>query len=268
MRGSIFLKALRDQRRSLVGWSLGVLVYVLAICAVYPSFRGSASAFDDYLERLPEAFRNLFLAEGVDITSPVGFLNAELFSFMMPLLLLVFAIGAGARAIAGEEERGTLDLLLSYPVVRWRLVLEKFAAFTVAVVLLALVLFLSALAGRGIAGMDEVGIGVLAEGAALLGLLAWTFGTLAFAVSSVTGRRALGAAVAGVLAAVSYLLNVLGPLIEGGMALRRASLIYYAGGSQPLIAGLTWSAIAVFVSATAVLLVASVLLFARHDVRV
>ena len=44
---------------------------------------------------------------------------------MVPLLLLVAAIGAGARAIAGEEERGTLDLLLSTPVSRRRLALEK-----------------------------------------------------------------------------------------------------------------------------------------------
>ena len=40
---------------------------------------------------------------------------------MVPLLLLIAAIGAGAGAIAGEEERGTLDLLLSLPVSRRRL---------------------------------------------------------------------------------------------------------------------------------------------------
>ena len=47
---------------------------------------------------------------------------------MVPLLLLIAAIGAGARATAGEEERGTLDLLLANPISRRRLVLEKLAA--------------------------------------------------------------------------------------------------------------------------------------------
>ena len=40
-----------------------------------------------------------------DFTSPAGYLDTELFDFFAPLLLLLFAIGAGARAIAGEEER-------------------------------------------------------------------------------------------------------------------------------------------------------------------
>ena len=39
---------------------------------------------------------------------------------MLPLLLLVYAIGAGSRAIAGEEESGTLDLLLAHPLSRRR----------------------------------------------------------------------------------------------------------------------------------------------------
>ena len=34
---------------------------------------------------------------------------------MIPALFLVASVGNGAGAIAGEEERGTLDLLLSFP---------------------------------------------------------------------------------------------------------------------------------------------------------
>ena len=49
----------------------------------------------------------------VDYTTPEGYLQSELFSFLAPILLIVYTIGAGARAIAGEEEAGSLDLLLS-----------------------------------------------------------------------------------------------------------------------------------------------------------
>jgi ABC-type transport system involved in multi-copper enzyme maturation permease subunit len=48
--------------------------------------------------------------------------------FLAPLLFLIFAIGQGSGAIAGEEERGTLDLLLANPRSRVRIVLEKFGA--------------------------------------------------------------------------------------------------------------------------------------------
>ncbi len=54
-----------------------------------------------------------------------GYLDAELFSFMLPLFVLVLAIGSGARAFAGEEDAGRLELVLSYPVRRSRAVLAK-----------------------------------------------------------------------------------------------------------------------------------------------
>ena len=54
-------------------------------------------------------------------------------------LLAVFAIGAGAALIGGEEAQGTMDLLLSYPIRRWRVVAEKFAALVVATVLIIVI---------------------------------------------------------------------------------------------------------------------------------
>ena len=99
---------------------------------------------DDY----PDAFKAFFgLGDNVDYTSAIGYLNGELFSFMVPLLLLIAAIGAGARATAGEEERGTLELLLANPISRRRLVLDKLAALAAELCGLVLVLWPSSSGG-------------------------------------------------------------------------------------------------------------------------
>jgi ABC-2 type transport system permease protein len=45
------------------------------------------------------------------------------------LLLAILAIGFGAGTIAGEEERGTLELVVSHPVKRTRIVSEKALVF-------------------------------------------------------------------------------------------------------------------------------------------
>ena len=42
----------------------------------------------------------------------------ELFSFMLPLLMIVLAIGSGARTLGGEEDAGRLELVFAYPVSR------------------------------------------------------------------------------------------------------------------------------------------------------
>ena len=89
---------------------------------VLPEHPRSAADFQGYMENLPDALRTLI---GSDFTTPAGYLRSETFSALGPILMLVFAIGAGSRAIAGEEEGRTLDLLLSTPVRRRHVLVDK-----------------------------------------------------------------------------------------------------------------------------------------------
>ena len=125
----VFAKTIRDHRRALTGWSLGMAALVLLYSSFYPSIKGNA-ALNQYFDSLPEAVRNMVGC--VDFSSPTCYIQSEIFSIMGPLLLMILAIGAGARAIAGEEEAGTLDLLLANPIARRRVVLEKFGAIAAA----------------------------------------------------------------------------------------------------------------------------------------
>jgi len=128
---NVFLKSLRDQRRSLCWWLVGVAALSIFTVLFYPSIADDP-AFDEMLERLPEALSRAMLGDVKDLTSPEGYLNSQLFVFMIPLVLMVFTVGKGTGGIAGEEEKGTLELLLSYPISRWRLVVDKFLAMGVA----------------------------------------------------------------------------------------------------------------------------------------
>ena len=51
-----------------------------------------------------------------------------------------FAAGMGARAIAGEEEENTMDLLLATPISRSSIVIEKACAMLVCLVCLGIAL--------------------------------------------------------------------------------------------------------------------------------
>src|SRR5512146_735571 len=139
MLRNAFVKTLRDARRAIGWWSLGLIAMAALMIAVYPTVRDNPD-LNRMVEDYPDALK-AFIAFGgdLDYVSGAGYLGSELFSFMVPLLLLVAAIGAGARALAGEEERGTLDLLLANPLSRRRLVLDKLAALTVELTMLAFI---------------------------------------------------------------------------------------------------------------------------------
>ena len=104
----------------------------------------------------------MFGAGIIDYTSPAGYFSTELFSFMVPLLLLVFGIGFGANAIAGDEEKGTLGFLLTNPVPRWRVVVDKFGVLIVSMILLGL-FFWAGLAISSLAMSIDISLLKLAE---------------------------------------------------------------------------------------------------------
>ena len=103
-RWPILERSLRDRRRSLTSWGLGIGVYVALIVAFWPSIRGS-SEITKAIENYPDAMKEFFGgAAAFDYTRPGGFLNTQLFSLILPLLIAIFAIGYGASALAGEQQ--------------------------------------------------------------------------------------------------------------------------------------------------------------------
>ena len=266
MLRNVFAKTLRDLRRAIAWWALGTIALSAFIVAVYPSVRDNPE-LNKMVEDYPDALKAFFgLGEDVDYTSAVGYLNSELFSFMLPLLLLVAAIGAGARATAGEEERGTLDLLLANPVSRGRLVLDKLAALVVEVLTLGFVSWLSLVIGCHAVSL-HVSAAHLAAATAAAVLLAVSFGAVALLVGAATGRRgaAIGVAAAGAVAA--YLLSSLAELVDFLKPLRGVSPFYHYVTQDALRAGLAVDHVLFLVALAVVATAAAVAAFARRDLR-
>jgi ABC-2 type transport system permease protein len=232
--GSVLTKTLVEQRRALLWWAFGLIAACLLTTVFYPSIRENAASFERLLESLPEGLRKAF---GEDFASPAGYLEARLFSIFAPVLLLIYAIGAGSRAIAGEEERKTLDLLLSTPVPRRQVLLDKALAMILATTGLGAVLAL-AIAVTGPPFDVSVSVANIAAAAANCVLLALAFGALALLVGAGTGRRSLAIGVAAGVAAGSYLIDVIA-LSVGGLAwLQRLSPFYYYRSPQAIVRGL------------------------------
>jgi ABC-2 type transport system permease protein len=260
-------KTLRDTRRAFFWWSAGLVGLVALIVAVYPTVRDN-STLNKLVEDYPEALK-AFLAFGgeVDYVSAPGYLGSELFAFMVPLLLLVAAVGAGARALAGEEEQGTLDLLLSSPISRTRLVLEKVAALAVEMAGLGLVLWVSLVVGAQAASMAVSSWHLLAATLSAA-LLAFAYGAIALVAGAATGKRGLAIGVTAAAAVAAYLVHALAPLVEALEPAQKASPFYHYAASDPLRHGLDVAHVGVLVAIASVAIVAAPMLFQRRDLSV
>ena len=263
MLSSILLKTLWDQRRTFLWWSAGVSALNVLNVSLYPSV-ADVPELDAIFESMPEAIGRLFVGEVENLTSPEGYLNSQNFIVMLPLIFLVFTIGRGSGAIAGEEERGTLDLLLSYPIRRSRVVLEKFAAMVAATLALGTVSWLSMAAPALVIDM-EIPLLRLAEANLSCALLGLTFGTMALAFGCATGSRGMSLGGASALAVAAYFVNALAPIVDGLESIQKLSPFYLYIGADPLSNGLDLVHAGVLAGLCAAFLAVGVLLFGRRD---
>ncbi|WP_440098218.1 ABC transporter permease [Streptosporangium sp. H16] len=261
-------KSLRDYRRTLLGWTVGISAFFAMYLAYYPTIQSNPDLYGDIaLSKFPGAMRDLMGGMEGGFTSGSGYLQTLVYQLFGPLLFIVCAAVIGNRAIAQPEESGTLELVLTLPIDRRRLVLERFAALALALLGVAAVTFLVVL---GLATAVDMGVPadrILAGHVGVL-LLAFFFGTLCLTVGAATGRRGVAPAVVGVVVVAGYVVETMGKNVDGVSWLRWISPFHYYLDGRPLQLGFPVWDYLVLAGATVALLLIAMPAFDRRDVGV
>lgn len=235
---------LHDRRRSLLAWGLPIGLMSAFIVLIFPSVEDAlGEAVRDYPPALKEAF-------GIgQLTNVEQYLHAEMLSLIVPLAAGYLAVRSLASGLSGAAESGRLDVLLSAPVSRTRLVAATFAATALELAAVLAVSFALTMLGSLAAGAG-LGFGPALAGFANVWPLALLFaalGVLATRLSLQT--NVVTGAVAGVLVTM-YVIDLVGRLDPSLDAIRYASVFRYYGaaiedGIDPLaFAGVTAVALA------------------------
>lgn len=265
MLHSVVGKMLHDQWRALAIWTVLAGLLAAFYLSLYPSI-GSVEEMRRLLDAMPPELRAMFSAEGADLGTPAGYLNVELFTFMLPLIVMAITLTGGGGATAGEEERGTLELLLANPVPRWRIVLEKaVGTAVVAAILCAGVWVALALAAWMIA--VDVALDRVAAALVSVWLLACAIGAVALLVGALTGSRVVSIAVGLGVAVVGFFLNALAPLSDVLEPWRPLSPHYHYIGYDPLANGLDPGHALVLAALGLAMVAFAAVVFERRDLR-
>jgi ABC-2 type transport system permease protein len=247
--GEITRQTLRLQRRGLFLWMTGVVLLVALYGSLWPSIKDQSSV-TQLMDQMPEVLRSLLAA--ADMSTPVGYVQTGLLGLTGLLLIIMFAVLAGANGIAGEEDRRSLDLILANPVTRTRVVLERIVAMLVGTAALVSAMGAALVVVGQPAGLD-LPVSRIAAAMLHLGLLGAVFGTLARAVPAVA-------------AVLAYLINGLAPLVDWLEPFRELSPFAQYSGHTPLAHGVSVAAAAVSVGTVLVLTALAVATFRRRDV--
>ena len=108
--------------------------YLLLIVYLFPSIESASDALTDYVEALPPAVQESFAVES--ITTIEGFLAAEIYQFVWILMLGLYLAYLAGGIVASDLESGRIDLLLSTPISRKQVVVEKYLSMLAPIVVI------------------------------------------------------------------------------------------------------------------------------------
>ncbi len=219
------LSALYEQRVGLLAWIVGTsfgAAYMTSLGRQLVDLSTSASAFRVYLTQV---------GHGDPYVALTGFFWFGIFQ----LLLAAYSIAQVARW-ASDDNEGRLEMVLSAPVSRTRVVIERAATLVIGT---SLVVGFSSLAFY--LGAHQAGINVHAGDLLQASVAAIPFGVSFAAVGALLASRVPRQTVA-VLATVvfaSYIITQLGPLMKWPDWVMRLSLLSLYG--NPLSSGIDWT---------------------------
>jgi len=122
----------RKRLKGALALSVGLSAFSALYAAFFPSVTEGID-LDQYAETLPPVFVEAFGLKSLGTIE--GFLATELYQFAWVILLGLYLAYSAASLIAGDVETGRMDVLLSLPVSRARLVGERFLSLAPGILL-------------------------------------------------------------------------------------------------------------------------------------
>jgi ABC-2 type transport system permease protein len=259
---SIFLKTLRDYRIPIFGWGIGMGLVVVSPMVSVATLLTTPQARAQ-LVSLAATFA--WNADVVAVDTIGGYATFKIGIFIF--LIAVWPLLAASRMLRGEEDRGSLDVLLSLPHPRLAVALEKLAAMWTALLAMGLLIGLLAFAGG-----QKFGGGFSLGDALLFGLnlalLCAVIGGMALLISQFTQEGGPAAGWTAGLLLIFIVLDMVHRVIPNSEWISRFSPVYYYNLSKPLVPsyGVNAGAMVLLLALTVILSGAAVWLFVRRDV--
>ena len=259
---SIYLKTFRDLRIPIFGWGVGLGLLMAVVLTAIPTVLATPAA-KAAVVALGASFA--WIAAPVKIDTPGGYATWKY--GITILIVAIWPILATTGMLRGEEERGSLDALLSVPRERVRVALEKLAALWTALLAMGLIIALLTYLGgtkvsAGISIGAAVGFGVN------LALICAVFGGIALLIAQFTQERRTAAGWASGVLLLFIMLDMVHRVVPNTDWVSRFSPIYYYNLSKPLVPGYSVDLGAfLLMLALAILLTgAGIWVFARRDI--
>ncbi len=261
---TVFRYTLRRYRGQIIGWGIGLALLGLLLVSMFDSIGSQADALNEYLEVFPEEF-TAFFGDFSDFGTPEGFVGVEFFSYM-PIIIGIFAVMIGSGMLVSDEENGTLDLILAYPVSRTALFAGRVLAFIVTSVMILGLAWVGLAIPMSWSSMT-IDLDVLALPFVSLLAQIMIFGAVSLLFSMLLPSRGMASMAGGLLLVASFFITGLAKIDDTLETVAQISpLNYYQ--AREAFDGLNGTWVAGILGVSLGFIILAWLLFRQRDIRV
>lgn len=220
------------------------------------------------MEGMPDGFMKAFGVEKESFTTVEGFLAAKQYNATWPMMVILMLIAVAGSVIAGEIERGSIEIALARPVSRLRIYWGRYIAGSLILFLFTIFSVYSIIPLASIYNID-----IHLSNVVKLSLTAFLFGMTVLSVSifasAALSEKSRVYMIIGSLMVAMYTINTVA-LIRTDLAnLKYASFFNYLDTNGALIMNeITSLSIIVFTSTSILLSIAGTLIFSRRDITI
>ncbi|MFN8419323.1 MAG: ABC transporter permease subunit [Anaerolineae bacterium] len=248
---------------------IGALIAFLGVVLVYLIPNADVlKQYGELMQSMPAFLINMVGgADAQFMASPEGLLALGFYG-RVNLIFAIYALVAGLNITANEEDRGIMDVLLTTPLPRWYVIVEKFVAYALIMILIALISWLGLWLTTRTSNVFVIDGGRLFE--ATINLVPGSLVVIAVSalIATIVRRRGTATALAAAFVAFSYFGDVLGMTASDVAFLRKVSFFSYYDSTALLQTGTQWSSVIGLLVVAVIAVIGSVWAWQRRDVGV
>lgn len=217
---NLFKHELGSRWVSILGWGIGLSLWASMYIGIFPEMADEMASLADL---------SIYRALGFDLGSFAGYIAGVVVQFM-PLILGIYVITASTGTLAGEEDNGTLELIVAMPLPRWQIIVTKALALSIVLFLIITILGIgSAFTLSIISQSTEIDVSPMQLFIALLGVypMLLAFFSIGLFLGAFMPSRRSAVAVMILVYLGSYVANSVANLVDSMQFLERISLFSY-----------------------------------------
>ena len=259
---SLLWHEILSRRNAIIGWGIGLILFALMYTSIYPEMEDQLAGLGDL---------SVYQAMGIEVATFEGYLGTSVIGFI-PILLGIYAIMTSTASLAGEEDDGTLEILISTRLPRWQLVVAKGLGLLIVTAVIVIIAGLGQIFALSLV-VDQIDTAVTGGDVFSIVLsalpLIWALLMIGLFFGTFFPNRRLAMMMGFLVLIVSYFGENLGGMLEELEVIRPFSLFTYFDSSSVAFAdGVDLGNIAVLLLISIIAFGLAIVSFNRRDVTV